>query len=454
MVKVIVAEKKIDCTHLLGKFVDESHYDILVEEDCDVYMPPDCDLATQADCDVPKDCATCEHGMDERRVVFKFRKNFFSKEQQDAAYAGLREAAIRTENRGLASGIKDGIVATSEGREWVTNYQDEMMRELVKNRNSALLDEDVIDRVRSKYPRVVDKKMAGGGGKNNVWVISRFRGKFDFEQWLDSIKPMSREERAKATEEVMKMVSTTTYGTAVNSGIAGWFDRYPRIPYGRATSYTRDNFEKFQMAYPFLQTLSKGFKDLLPWRYNNQMKAAEKIDPRFLVPGTPFTTITVNKTFRTAAHFDAGDLNEGLSNLLVLSNNGNYKGGYLIAPEYRVAVNVRPGDLLLINNHEVMHGNTPIELLDEEAERVSLVCYFREKMLELGSFEYEDCRYNFVESRRLNKEHPLWKPLWNGVSEGMWDSQEWYDYCEQKLGHEELIKYHPEANASSLEDFF
>jgi hypothetical protein len=437
MVKVIVADQKYNCDHLLGKFIDESHYDHLIEEDTDVYMPPQFG----------------EDPISEKRIVLKFRKNYFSKEQQDAAYAGLREAAIRTENRGLASGIKDGIVATSEGREWVTNYQQEMMDTLLKNRNSALDDEDVIDSVRAKYPREVDKKMAGGGGKNNVWVISRFRGKFDFEAWLESIKPMNRQDRAKETEEVMKMVSTTTYGTAVNSGIAGWFDRYPRIPYGRATSYTRDNFEKFQMAYPFLQTLAKGFKELLPWRYGNQMKAAEKLDPRFLVPETPFTTVTVNKTFRTAAHYDAGDLNEGLSNLLTLSNDGNYTGGYLIAPEYRVAVNVRPGDLLLINNHEVMHGNTEIKCA-EGSERISLVVYFREKMLELGSFEYEDTRYNFVESRRNNKEHSLWKPLWNGVSESMWDSQEWYDYLEEKLGREELLKYHPEANASSLADFF
>ena len=437
MVKVIVAEQKHNCEHLLGKFVDESHYDHLIEEDCDVYMPPQFG----------------EDPISEKRIVLKFRKNYFSKEQQDAAYTGLREAAIRTENRGLASGIKDGIVATSEGREWVTNYQQEMMDALMKNRNSSLDEEDIIETIRAKYPREVDKKMAGGGGKNNVWVISRFRGKFDFEAWLDSIKPMNRQDRAKETEEVMKMVSTTTYGTAVNSGIAGWFDRYPRIPYGRATSYTRDNFEKFQMAYPFLQTLAKGFKDLLPWRYANQMEAAEKVDPRFLVPGTPFTTVTVNKTFRTAAHYDAGDLNEGLSNLLVLSNDGNFTGGYLIAPEYRVAVNVRPGDLLLINNHEVMHGNTPI-VCAEGSERVSLVVYFREKMLELGSYEYEDCRYNFVESRRLNKEHPLWKHLWNGVSESMWDSQEWYDYLEEKLGRDQLLKYHPEANASSLEGFF
>jgi hypothetical protein len=184
------------------------------------------------------------------------------------------------------------------------------------------------------------------------------------------------------------------------------------------------------------------------------MEAANKIDKGFLVPETPFTTVTVNKTFRTAAHYDAGDLNEGLSNLLTLSNDGKYTGGYLIAPEYRVAVNPRPGDLLLINNHEVMHGNTPI-VCEEGSERISLVVYFREKMLELGSKEYEDTRYEFVESRRLNKEHPEWRHLWNGVSQGMWTSEEWYSYCESKLGREQTEKYHPESiKSSSLESFF
>jgi hypothetical protein len=134
----------------------------------------------------------------------------------------------------------------------------------------------------------------------------------------------------------------------------------------------------------------------------------------------------------------------------------------LVAPEYRVAVNPRPGDLLLINNHEVMHGNTQIELLDEEAERISLVVYFREKMLELGSKQYEDCRYEFVEQRRLNKEHPDQKyedgsqrHLWNGVSSAMWESEEWYEYLEGKLGKDTLLKYHPESQkANSLEGFF
>jgi hypothetical protein len=321
------------------------------------------------------------------------------------------------------------------------------------NPSANLFGEDPVEQIKAAHAG----KKPSPSNRNNVWGISTVKkDNFDFTSWVEQTKGLPEPEMiAEANKVIKKYVCATTYANGVMSGIAGWYDRYPRIPYGRSTSYTAREPEKFAMAYPFLQSLAKGFKELLPWRYNNQMEAAKKVDPRFLVPETPFTTITVNKTFRTAAHYDAGDLDSGLSNLLVLSNNGNYSGGYLIAPEYRVAVNVRPGDLLLINNHEVMHGNTPITLHDEEAERVSLVCYFREKMLELGSKEYEDCRFDFVESRRLNKEHPENRPLWNGVSAGMWQSKEWYDFCERNLGREELLKYHPEAEEqNSLEGFF
>jgi hypothetical protein len=447
MVKVIVADRKYDCSHLLGQFVDESHYDFLIEEDCDVYMPANCDLATQADCD--KDCSSCDTGADEQRIVLKFRKNYFTKEQQDQAYIGLREAATETQNRGLAAGPRAEKLGN---REWVTEYEYDILDYFV-NPGANLFGADPIEEIRAAHKN----KKPSPSNRNNVWGISAVKkDNFVFEDWVEATKNLSEAEMiAEANRVIKKYVCATTYANGVMSGIAGWYDRYPRIPFGRATSYTAREPEKFAMAYPFLQSLAKGFKDLLPWRYNNQMEAAQKLDSRFLVPETPFTTITVNKTFRTAAHYDAGDLTSGLSNLLVLSNNGNYTGGYLIAPEYRVAVNVRPGDLLLINNHEVMHGNTPIVLGDEEAERISLVCYFREKMLELGSKEYEDTRYDFVEHRKNDKEHPEQRPLWNGVSAGMWESKEWYDFCEKKLGRDELLKYHPEAKEQqSLEEFF
>jgi len=434
MVKVIVADKKYDAEHRLGQFLDESDYDHLIDYDCDVYAPPEYG----------------EDPHDERRIVLKFRKNYFSKEQQDQAYIGLREAAVETQNRGLAAGPREGKLGN---REWVTAEEFDIIDYFLKPTEN-IFGEDPIDVIRAAHAG----KKADISNRSQVWGIAAVKAdNFNFDEWVEHTRKLDADgQKAEANKIINRYVCKTTYANGVMSGIAGWFDRYPRIPYGRSTSYTEQFPEKFAMAFPFLQSLAKGFKDLLPWRYENQMKAARQMDPRFLVPETPFTTVTVNKTFRTAAHYDAGDLNDGLSNLLVLSNNGNYSGGYLVAPEYRVAVNPRPGDLLLINNHEVMHGNTPIELHDDETERVSLVVYFREKMLELGSWEYEQCRKNFVDTRRQNKEHPEWRNLWNGVSPGMWTSDEWYQFAEQKLGAEVLEQYHPEAVAttSTLDSFF
>ena len=440
MTKIIVAKDKLDCEHLLGQFVDESHYDVVIEEDTDCYLPADCS-ALATDCD--NDCSNCEKGLDERKIAFKFRKNFFSKAEQEAAYLGLREAATPTQNRGLAAGPKGAMCG---GREWATEYQLQVLDLFKKEPENAIAFDlkTELEFLREKYSNVE-------ASRGLVWLSAKVKeDDFSFDKWLKKVVKLSvkeRKEEARGVEETY--ISDTTYANVVNSGIAGWFDRYPRIPYGRATAYTQNHFDKFQKSFPFLQSLNRGFKELLPWRWNNQKAAADKIDPRFLVPDTVFTTITVNKTFRTAAHRDAGDFTDGLSNLLVLSNNGNFTGGYLIFPEYRVAVNVRPGDLLLVNNHEIIHGNTPIVLGDDESERISLVCYLREKMLELGSYEYETIRFEYVEQRRKNTEHPMWRKMWNGVSENMWNDREWYDYLEQQGGRDMLTKYHPEATEQS-----
>jgi hypothetical protein len=447
MTKIIVAKNKLDCEHLLGQFVDESNYDILVEEDTDCYLPAECSAMEKAECS-EESCTNCpsKNTQDERKIAFKFRKNFFSKEEQDAAYAGLRDAAVSSQNRGLAAGPKGAMCG---GRDWVTEFQLQVIDLFKKEPENSVIKINIkeeVEKVREKFASIESSR-------GLVWLGAKVKDdNFNFDDWLKKVVEVSVAERKQWARDVEETyISDTTYANPVFSGIAGWFDRYPRIPYKRATAYTQNNFDKFKMAFPFLQTLSRGFKELLPWRFNNQMEAANKIDPRFLVPGTPFTTVTVNKSFRTACHRDAGDFSDGLSNLLVLSNNGNFSGGYLVFPEVRVAVNVRPGDLLLVNNHEIIHGNTPIVLNDEVAERISLVCYLREGILEPGSYEYENLRYKFVEERRKNKNHPLRKGhLWNGISENMWKSQEWYDYMK---AHEMEDPY-AEEKTSTLEDFF
>ena len=138
------------------------------------------------------------------------------------------------------------------------------------------------------------------------------------------------------------------------SGIAGYFDRYPRIPYGRPTSYVEKYPDEFAKCYPYIQKLNAVFKRELPARWKQQRAAADKIDPRFTIDDTVYTTLTVNHNWRTAAHRDAGDLNTGFSNICAFTGpeGKGWKGGEFILPEYRIAIRLDPRDRLLVNNHD------------------------------------------------------------------------------------------------------
>lgn len=445
MVDIITAREKYNCEDKVGTYMEESDYDTLVDFDCDFYAPLD-------------DVTGSENS--EANIIFKYRKNIFTEAEQLGAYAGLVGAALPTQNRGLAAGPRGDKCG---GRDFVTLDQFEILDHYIDpDKGSLFEEEDPVAAILQKYLTKPKDDTRG-----MVWLRSKITDAgYNYETFFeDKIKEWGAMSHKEAAVDALKIktefISDTTYANAVLSGIAGFFDRYPRIPYGRATSYTEENYELFTKCFPFMQKLSDKFEELLPNRYAAQRSCADQLDQKFLVGegNTPFTTITVNKNFRTAAHRDAGDLTQGFSNLTVVAKDKEWEGGYLVLPEYRVAINIRPGDLLLINNHEGIHGNTemrpPAGKTIEEMERISLVCYFREKMLLLGEKNYEDCRRNFVDQRRLNKEHPMWRERWNGVSTDMWKSQEWYDYLTSQLGEDTTQKYHPEAyEAGSLEDFF
>ena len=458
MVKVIVADKVHDAEHCLGQFMDESHYDVLIEEDCDFYAPADCSLEEKVGCD--QDCSGCAKGADESRLIFKFRKNAFTHKEYSDAYKGLIGAAQPMTNRGLAAGPRG---EKTGDRFFVNDMEYAILNYFIKKKGNNLFDEETdaqaIARIRREHP--ADKPSSDVRGY--VWRRGAIEedgleyGKW-FDTWVESLFDLPKEEQAaKAMYVNDKYISDTNYAKAVMSGVAGYYDRFVRFPYGRVTAYSEEHPE-WELCLPYVQKLNQYFKELVPGRWAAQKAAADKIDPRFLVKDTVFTTITVNKNFRTAAHRDAGDLSVGFSNLAALTGPDNigWEGAYLAFPQFRVAVNCRPGDLLLVNNHEGIHGNTDITSPIEESDRCTLVCYFRENMLELGSWEYEQTRKNFVEFCRQNKEHEYWRAGFNGVYPGMWTSQEWYDYCKEHGGIEMLNQYHPEATAvkASLEDFF
>jgi hypothetical protein len=434
MVRVIV-KKKLDCDNLLGQFCDQSTYDELITENTDLYVE------------------AIDGTLTEENIIFKYRQGTFSEEEQALAYEGLREAAVESQNRGLAAGPRGEFLGTKGrgGRDWVQTYHIEVLSWLLRPDN-ILVAEETLEQVINKW-----KGKDEADTRGQVWLRSEVCKKYPeyhgwFEKWLAGLHNLPREEQRKEAEYVRSnYISDTNYAQSVMSGIAGYFDRYPRIPFGRATSYTEKQFELFVKCYPYVSKLDAVFKRELPSRWKQQRTAADKIDKRFTIDGSVYTTLTVNHNWRTAAHRDAGDFNEGFSNITAFTGPGGlgWKGGEFILPEYRVAIQLRPRDLLLVNNHAGIHANAP--LIGEDNDRLTIVAYLREKMLNLKSWEYETLRKQFVEERRVDKSHPMQRPLWNGVSPDMWASQEWADYLKKhNMKDEDGVV----GEVNSLEEFF
>ena len=432
MVEVLVRQK-IHSDETLGTFISSNYYDRIIESDCDLY-------------------AWNQVGENnENNLIFKYRKNVFTKEEQDAAYTGLREAASESQNRGLAAGPRgDMLGATGRGgRDWVTAEHEEILSFLAKTHSP--LEEDTVDSIRERHKNNTKEETRG-----RVWLRSEVTKAYPeyhgwFEKWVSGLHNKSRDEQiAEANFVNDAYISETNYAQTVMSGIAGYFDRYPRIPYGRATAYTENHYDTFSKCYPYLHKLNDQFRELIPNRWKAQNAEANKLDPRFRIDGTVFTTLTVNHNWRTACHRDAGDLTTGFSNICGVTGpeGKGWRGGQFILPEYRIAINLQPGDMLLVNNHEGIHGND--ELIGDDNDRMTIVAYFREKMLDLRSWEYENLRKQFVDDRRLNKDHPLQRPLWNGVSPNMWFEQEWYDY----LKSHNIPDPYKKEEKSTLEGFY
>lgn len=161
------------------------------------------------------------------------------------------------------------------------------------------------------------------------------------------------------------------------SGIIGYFDRSGHYDFCRTTSFNIYQKEKFEKSMPLINTVNKGFKEIVPDRYKKQKSMVMATDPNYRIGDTAFSTITVNKDYRTAFHTDQGDYPEGFGNLVAYCKD--IEPVYLVLPKFKIAVNLQTNDLLLVDVHQI-HGNTEIIKKSENSVRLSFVMYYRNNM--------------------------------------------------------------------------
>jgi hypothetical protein len=208
-------------------------------------------------------------------------------------------------------------------------------------------------------------------------------------------------------------VSKMRVNNVVASGVIGYYEKTPFLGQPcRMTGYTRRGLKHFLHGIPFLEAIDGQFKKLVPDSHRKQLAEVKK-KPMYQISDTAFSTLTINMNFRTALHKDAGDYSQGFGNLSVIEW-GKYHGGETLFPRYGVAINLRAGDFVAMDVHE-WHCNAALyETPEDKAfnatlpdirtrdattgvvgsqemfQRISFVCYFREKIEECIEKDTQD----------------------------------------------------------------
>jgi thymine dioxygenase / DNA helicase len=193
-------------------------------------------------------------------------------------------------------------------------------------------------------------------------------------------------EHAATTHNLRKMLNG---GVPPHTGIVGFYDYVNNATSRkcRETQFTRRNWpEVVKDVTPLLQRLDSIYREHAPIHYKQQKSS---IPERFQLFGTAFSTLTVNRNFRTAAHTDRGDFKSGLGIVAVL--DGDYEGCHLAIPAINRAFALRPGDVLLFNT-SLEHGNTEVHSAAEMWTRLSIVAYFRTGLISQACLEQEQRR--------------------------------------------------------------
>jgi hypothetical protein len=358
IVEKYLTDQEVD--NLEGKWIDESYMKFpVIDYNCDVYYKDD-------------------DGTE--KLLLKFRKNSISTKLLRTGWQSYKDLAKPSRGRGASAGPidKEGVYwkkrnIVNTGK-WSTGYLtpdgNKMKEELDK-----LSIEELKEKVKESD---IQYKSEDVNNKDNIihLIIKKKKG-----------------------------ISKMKVNNQVASNPIGFYEaskNFADLPC-RLTHFTRTNFKKYNEGLPFIQKIDSMFKKLIPDAYEKQLSRANE-KSHLKIPETAFSTITINRNFRTALHKDAGDFSEGFGNLTVIER-GSYQGGYTVFPQFGVGIDVRSGDFLAMDVHQ-WHSNTAIfeteedkkinskldkifndnpEVgtvgLDKRYTRLTFVCYLREKIL-------------------------------------------------------------------------
>ena len=274
-------------------------------------------------------------------------------------------------------------------------YNDNGIYKLLLKFRKNVISDDLIDIGWQSYKDLAKPSRGRGasaGPINSSGLYWSKRDLVDTKKWSTGYMIKGKKSKMKVNNQVA-------------SNPVGFYEasnNLSKLPC-RLTHFTRCNFKKYNEGLPFIQRIDQLFQELIPNAHMKQLERAN-LTNNFKIPNTSFSTVTINRNFRTALHKDAGDFKGGFGNLTVIER-GKYHGGYTVFPQFGIGIDLRNNDFVTMDVHQ-WHSNTKLYETDEDKlfnstlksefkdnseigtagiyekyTRLSFVCYLREKII-------------------------------------------------------------------------
>jgi hypothetical protein len=207
----------------------------------------------------------------------------------------------------------------------------------------------------------------------------------------------------QACKNIRYDTSTRLNGLKTTSRIFGYNPRNAiRKDFCSATSMAVEHPTEHAVICDFGKQLTTLYAQYFPDIYAiHEGNVEGKVRDGWRIEQTPFTSGIVNKNNPLKYHFDAGNIRDVLSNMVVFKKD--IGGGYLSCPEFDIGFEVADNTVILFDGQNILHGVTPIKRHSEHAYRYSVVYYTLQAMWSCLPINEEIARARNVRNSREKK---------------------------------------------------
>lgn len=203
-------------------------------------------------------------------------------------------------------------------------------------------------------------------------------------------------------ENIKFNIETRTAGIATQSKIFGYVPRnIIRCDYCRAASFNTTFLQQSEIVQSYSNYCQEMYKLYFPDNFNNaRTLVEEKILSDWRMNNTVYTSGIINKDNPLRYHYDAGNMKNVKSSMMVFKRG--VVGGYLSLPAYNTKIILNDNTLIIFDGSTILHGVTPFRKLTPDSYRYSIVYYSLRQMWNCLPVNEELQRIKEVKTKRNN----------------------------------------------------